>query len=114
MWIAALPMAVGIFAGSGVLTLLGRESVRLATTSEYLRLGATGVLWTIGNYGMLLLVEHLGAGRGYTIAQLSVVMNALVGIYALKDPMPGSRAARMTLAGCVVATVGGIWLGNLK
>jgi len=114
MWIAALPMAVGIFAGSGALTLLGGESVRLASKSEYLRLGATGVLWTVGNYGMLLLVEHLGAGRGYTIAQLSVVMNALVGIYALKDPMPGSRAARMTLAGCVVATVGGIWLGNLK
>ena len=79
-----------------------------------LRVGLTGVLWSVGNYGMMLLVDHLGAGRGYTIAQLSVVVNALIGIYGLKDPPPGSRAARMTLLGCVIATAGGILLGNLK
>ena len=37
-------------------------------------------LWTVGNYGMLLLVGELGTGKGYTIAQLSVVVNALMGI----------------------------------
>ena len=63
---------------------------------------------------MLLLVGELGAGKGYTIAQLSVVVNALVGIYGLKDPGPGTRAAYMTLFGCVLATLGGILLGNLK
>jgi glucose uptake protein len=114
MWIAAVPMAVGIFAGSGVLLLLGRQSPRMGTPGEYARVSATGVLWSVGNYGMLLLVGELGAGKGYTIAQLSVVVNALVGIYGLKDPKPGSRAARMTLLGCVLATLGGILLGNLK
>jgi hypothetical protein len=34
--------------------------------------------------------------------------------YALRDPAPGSRAAKMMLVGCVLATVGGILLGNLK
>ncbi|MCJ7702965.1 MAG: GRP family sugar transporter [Anaerolineales bacterium] len=63
---------------------------------------------------MLLLVDTLGAGRGFTIAQLSVVVNALVGIFWLKDPRPGSRPARLTLLGCVLATLGGILLGNLK
>jgi glucose uptake protein len=114
MWIAALPMAAGIFAGSGALLLLGRRSPRLAAPGEYARVSATGVLWSLGNYGMLLLVGELGAGKGYTIAQLSVVVNALVGIYGLKDPQPGSRAAYMTLFGCVLATVGGVLLGNLK
>jgi glucose uptake protein len=114
MWIAAAPMAAGIFAGSGVLLLLGRQSPRLGTPAEYARVTATGILWSVGNYGMLLLVGALGAGKGYTIAQLSVVVNALVGIYVLKDPRPDSRAAGMTLVGCVLATAGGILLGSLK
>lgn len=114
MWIGALPMAAGIFTGSGLLVLLGRQSPRLERRGDYWRIGATGLLWTTGNYGMLLLVGHLGAGKGYTIAQLSVVVNALVGIFLLKDPLPGSRAAGMTLIGCVLATAGGILLGNLN
>ncbi len=114
MWIAAVPMAVGIFVGSGVLLLVGRESPGMASPGDYARVSATGVLWSVGNYGMLLLVGELGAGKGYTIAQLSVVVNALVGIYGLKDPQPGTRAGYMTLLGCVLATLGGILLGNLK
>jgi glucose uptake protein len=114
LWIAALPMAVGIFAGSALLLAWSRQSPSLERLADYARVGATGVLWTAGNYGMLLLVGELGAGKGYTIAQLSVVVNAMVGIYWLKDPRPGSRAARMTLLGCVLATVGGILLGQIK
>jgi glucose uptake protein len=114
MWIAALPMAVGIFVGSGILLLLGGQSPAMRGLGEYGRVSATGVLWSVGNYAMLLLVGELGAGKGYTIAQLSVVVNALVGIYALRDPRPGTRAASMTLLGCILATLGGILLGNLK
>jgi glucose uptake protein len=114
LWVAAFPMALGIFAGSALLAALARASLRLRSRPDYLRLTATGVLWTTGNYGMLLLVGELGAGRGYTIAQLSVVVNAIVGIYALKEPVPGTRAARLTLAGCVLATIGGILLGRLN
>ncbi len=86
----------------------------MSSLGEYGRVSTTGILWTIGNYGMLLLVGELGAGKGYTIAQLSVVVNSLVGIYWLQDPRPASRAAHLTLLGCVLATVGGIVLGNLK
>ena len=79
-----------------------------------MRVCATGLLWGIGNYGMLLLVDQLGAGRGFTLSQLSVVVNGLVGIFWLKDPPARSRAGILTLAGCVLATLGGILLGNLK
>jgi glucose uptake protein len=72
------------------------------------------LLWGIGNYGMLLLVDALGAGRGFTISQLGVVVNGLIGVYLLKDPTPNSRAALLTLIGCVFATVGGILMGSLK
>jgi glucose uptake protein len=114
MWIAALPLAVGIFTGSALLALLARQPLRLDKTSDYLRVASTGLLWGIGNYGMLLLVEGLGTGKGFTISQLSVVVNALIGIYWLKDPSPKTRAAVLTLAGCVLATLGGIVFGNLK
>jgi glucose uptake protein len=114
MWVAAFPLAVGIFTGSAVLVALTRQPIRLEQTTDYLRVLATGLMWGIGNYGMLLLVEQLGAGRGFTISQLGIVVNGLTGVYLLRDPRPGSRAARLTLIGCALATLGAILLGNLQ
>jgi glucose uptake protein len=114
MWIAAFPLALGIFAGSLALAAFTRQPLRLEKASDTLRVLSTGLLWGIGNYGMLLLVGQLGAGRGFTISQLGVVVNGLIGVYVLKDPHPRSRAAILTLAGCALATVGGILLGSLK
>jgi glucose uptake protein len=114
LWVTALPLAVGIFVGSAALALLARQPLPLGRPSDYLRVGATGLLWGVGNYGSLLLIEELGAGKGFTISQLSVVVNALIGIYWLKDPRPKSRAAALTLAGCVLATIGGVVFGNIK
>jgi glucose uptake protein len=63
---------------------------------------------------MLLLIDQLGAGRGFTISQLGVVVNALMGVFLFKDPHPKSKAAILTLAGSILACVGGILLGSLK
>jgi glucose uptake protein len=114
LWVAAFPLSVGIFAGSTLLVALTRQPLRLPCISDYARVSATGLLWGIGNYGMLLLVDQIGAGRGFTISQLGIVVNGLIGVYLLKDPPPKSRAAALTLAGCVLATIGGILLGNLR
>lgn len=114
LWIAAFPLACGIFVGSALLVALTRESLKLDRGTDYLRAGSTGALWALGNYGMLLLVDCLGTGKGYTVAQLALVVNALCGIYILKDPPPKTRGARLMLAGCALATIGGIVLGTLK
>jgi glucose uptake protein len=114
LWIATFPLTIGIFVGSTALMLLGRQSPRLEKRSDYARASASGVLWGIGNYAMLLLINEIGAGRGFTIAQLAVVVNALIGVYLLKDPRPRTRAATLTLIGCVLAMIGGVVLGNLK
>ncbi len=114
VWVASWPMAVGIFVGSIVLVLLPRQSLRLDRPSYYGRVLASGVMWGIGNYSMLLLVGELGAGRGFTIAQLGIVVNALIGVYWLKEPQPKTRAAALTLAGCVLAMIGSILLGNIS
>jgi glucose uptake protein len=114
LWIASWPLAVGIFAGSVGLVALARQSPRLDRRSYYGRALLSGATWGVGNYTMLLLVGELGAGRGFTIAQLGIVVNALIGIYVLKDPRPRTRAATLTLIGCVLAMAGSILLGNIS
>jgi glucose uptake protein len=100
--------------GGTILALLSRQSWKLAASGDYFRACLTGGLWSLGNYGVLLLVGALGAGKGFTISQLSVVVGALIGIYWLHEPAPKTRAARLTFIGCVLATIGGIVLGNIK
>ncbi len=114
LWVSTLPLVVGIFVGSSLLLIPARAPIGLDRGSDYLRVCLTGLLWGVGNYGSLLLIKTLGAGKGFTISQLSVVVNALVGVFLLKDPRPGTRAATLALTGCMLATVGGVVLGNLK
>ncbi len=114
MWIGTLPLSMGMFAGSVVLMLVTRSSARLEKGSHYARVMSTGILWAIGNYGALAMMEIIGTGRGFTIAQLCVVVNAVVGVYLLREPAPGTRAARLTLVGVVIAMVGAIILGNIS
>ncbi len=114
MWVGTFPMAMGMFVGSTLLMLLAKRSPRLESSSDVLRTLLTGALWSAGNYGMLLLVGVIGAGRGFTISQISLVVNPLVSIYILKDPQPKSRASWLMLLGCVLATLGAIVLGSVK
>lgn len=114
MWVAAFPMACGMVAGSLLLVVISRKSFQLENVQAYFRSAASGLLWSCGNYGMLLLVQNLGVGKGFTISQLAVVANALCGIYILKVPEPKSRSARLALTGCVLATLGAILIPNAK
>jgi glucose uptake protein len=114
MWVAMLPVALGMFVGSCLLVVVSRLSVKLDSPSHYPRLLATGLLWGIGNYGALKMMELIGTGKGFTIAQVCVVVNALVGVFVMKNPKPGSRAAVLTLIGVAIATIGAIVLGTLK
>ena len=113
-WAGAFPLAIGMAAGGVLLALVSRGSWKLNAQSDYIRAGLTGALWSLGNYGALLLVDAIGAGKGFTIAQISLVVGALIGIYWLHESPPGTRVANRTLIGCVLAMIGGILLGNLR
>jgi glucose uptake protein len=113
-WVTSFPLAVGMLVGSAVLVVLGGRSPKLPTGGAYARALSSGVLWSVGNFSMLLLVSRIGMGRGFTIAQLCVVVNALVGILFFHEPPIRSRAARRTIIGVLLATLGGVILGNLK
>ncbi len=53
MWLLTFPMSLGIFVGSAVLVGLSRQKIFLQSPGEYVRVACTGVLWGLGNYGML-------------------------------------------------------------
>ena len=114
VWTSVLPMSVGIFLGSVLGVAIARDRISLSGKSEYMRSCLSGLLWGVGNYGSLKLMEAIGTGRGFTIAQLCVVVNALVGIYWFRQPRPGTVAARTALAGIVLAMIGGILLGGSR
>ncbi len=113
-WVSSLPFALGMFVTGVGMVIVARDPLRLEKVSDYGRVLGAGILWGIGNYTMLLLTDAIGAGKGFSISQLAVAVNALLGVYILKDPAPKTRAATYTLIGCLLAMAGGIILGNLK
>lgn len=112
--VSAFPLAIGIFTGSIIFLLAKRQVPVLKNKSEYIRVSLSGIIWGIGNYGSILLIQEIGFGQGFTLAQLGVLVNGLVGIFILKDPKPKSKAAVITFIGICVAATGGIILGNLR
>ena len=111
--VANFPLALGILAAGFALALPAGEPVRLSLRVTTVQLTA-GLLFGIGNLTLLGLVSRVGTGVGFTIAQLSLLVNASIGIWVFKVPRPGSRAANIALAGILVAGVGGGLIGAVR
>jgi glucose uptake protein len=111
--VSNFPLAVGMLAGGLALVLTGDEPVRLPAAGATANLAA-GFLFGIGNLALLGLVARVGTGVGFTIAQLSLLVNASIGIWLFKVPPPGSRAARLATAGILIAGTGGALIGALR
>jgi glucose uptake protein GlcU len=110
--VSAFPLALGILAGALALALPAGEPVKLGVRATSAQLGA-GVLFGIGNLALLALVARVGTGTGFTIAQLSLAVNASVGIWIFHVPEPGTRQARKVLAGIVIAGIGGCVIATM-
>ena len=111
--VSNFPLAVGMLGGGLALVLSDGAPVRLHARGVTAQLGA-GLLFGIGNLALLGLVSRVGTGVGFTIAQLSLLVNASVGIWLFKVPPPGSVAAKLAMAGIVIAGSGGAVIGALR
>jgi glucose uptake protein len=111
--VSNFPLALGMLGAGTVLVLCTSGPARLAPRTAGVQLGA-GLLFGVGNLTLLGLVARVGTGAGFTIAQLSLLVNAAVGIYVFKVPTPGSRPARVALTGIVLAGVGGTVIGAFR
>jgi glucose uptake protein len=114
---AGVPGASGSGSGGGGGSRAGGEAAGAAGAERagrrYTAQLAAGVLFGAGNLALLALVARVGTGAGFTIAQLSLVLNAAIGIWVFKVPLPGSRAAHRVLTGVVIAGTGGCLIGLL-
>src|SRR5689334_19553777 len=111
--VSNFPLAAGMLTGGLALALSRRAPVRLPMTGAAANLAA-GALFGIGNLALLGLVSRVGTGAGFTIGQLSLLVNASIGIWAFKVPPPGSRAAKLAMAGILIAGSGGVIIGALR
>jgi glucose uptake protein GlcU len=111
--VSNFPLALGILGGALVLVVTARDPVRIGTRAASAQLGA-GVLFGIGNLVLLTLVGRVGTGTGFTIAQLSLAVNAGIGIWLFHVPQPGTRQARRVLAGIVIAGIGGCTIAAMR
>ena len=107
------PLALGIVVAGTALVMTEGGPARLTPRGTAVQLGA-GLLFGVGNVSLLALVTRVGTGVGFTIAQLSLLVNVSVGIFVFKVPKPGSHAARVALAGIILAGIGGVAIGALK
>jgi glucose uptake protein len=106
------PLALGIVVAGTALVMTGGV-VRLSPRATSVQLAA-GLLFGIGNVSLLALVTRVGTGVGFTIAQLSLLVNVSLGIFVFKVPKPGSHAARVALTGIMLAGIGGVAIGAFK
>jgi len=111
--VSNFPLAIGIFSAALALALPAGEPARLGLRPAATQLGA-GVLFGIGDLTLLGLVTRVGTGTGFTIAQLSLLVNASIGIWAFHVPKPGTPQARKVLAGILIAGAGGCVIGAMR
>jgi glucose uptake protein len=111
--VSNFPLAIGILSAGLALALPAGEPVRLGLRPAATQLGA-GVLFGIGDLTLLGLVARVGTGTGFTIAQLSLLVNASIGIWAFHAPEPGTPQARKVLAGILIAGAGGCVIGAMR
>jgi len=111
--VSNFPLALGILGGALALALPAGEPVKLGVRAAGAQLGA-GVLFGIGNLALLALVARVGTGTGFTIAQLSLAVNAGIGIWLFHVPQPGTSQARKVLTGIVAAGIGGCVIAAMR
>jgi glucose uptake protein GlcU len=111
--VSNFPLALGILGGALALVTTAGEPLRIGARAAGALLGA-GALFGIGNLLLLTLVGRIGTGTGFTIAQLSLAVNAGIGIWVFHTPAPGTRDARRVLAGIVIAGVGGCTIAAMR
>jgi glucose uptake protein GlcU len=113
--VSNFPLAIGILSAALALTLAlpAGGPVRLSLRPAATQFGA-GVLFGIGDLTLLGLVARVGTGTGFTIAQLSLLVNASIGIWIFHVPKPGTPQARKVLAGILIAGAGGCVIGAMR
>lgn len=107
-WAAILPQGVGMF----IATLL--LSIKDHPFNKYmLRNVLAGIMWAIGNIGLLLANPLVGVAVGFSFSQMGIIISTLGGIFLLGEKK-SKKQLTFIIIGCALVIVGGVMLGFTK
>ena len=107
-WDAILPQAVGMSAAALLM------SVRDLPLNKYtVRNMLTGIMWAIGNIGLLLANPRVGVAIGFSFSQMGIIISTLGGIFILHEKKSKNQL-KFIIAGCILVIAGGVLLGITK
>ncbi|WP_050616188.1 GRP family sugar transporter [Bacillus testis] len=107
-WAAILPQAIGMFITAFILSLKKKPFNKYA-----LRNVITGIMWAIGNIGLLLANPRVGVAIGFSFAQMGIVISTLGGIFLLGEKK-SKKQLTFIIIGCALVIAGGVLLGFTK
>ena len=107
-WAAILPQGVGMF----IATLL--LSIKDNPFNKYMvRNVLTGIMWAIGNIGLLLANPLVGVAIGFSFSQMGIIISTLGGIFLLGEKK-SKKQLTFIIIGCALVIAGGVMLGFTK
>ncbi|PQD96729.1 glucose transporter GlcU [Pradoshia eiseniae] len=107
-WAAILPQGVGMF----IATLL--LSIKDNPFNKYMvRNVLAGIMWAIGNIGLLLANPLVGVAIGFSFSQMGIVISTLGGIFLLGEKK-SKKQLTFIIIGCALVIAGGVMLGFTK
>ncbi|MGM9924054.1 MAG: GRP family sugar transporter [Bacillus sp. (in: firmicutes)] len=107
-WAAILPQAIGMMAASLIISFRHQPFNKYALKNMI-----TGVMWAIGNIGLLLANPRVGVAVGFSLSQMGIVISTLGGIFLLGEKK-SKKQMIMIVIGCIFVIAGGVILGLTK
>ncbi|RYL94359.1 glucose transporter GlcU [Sporolactobacillus sp. THM7-4] len=104
-WTAVLPQSLGMFIG-GIL-ISGRGDTFNRYTGRNI---IPGLMWAIGNLGLLIATPLVGVATSFSFSQMGIVISTLGGILILKE-RKSRKQMIFVVIGCLLVVIGGICIG---
>ncbi|PLT28517.1 GRP family sugar transporter [Peribacillus deserti] len=107
-WEAVLPQSIGMAGGAFLLSMRHKPF-----TTYALKNILTGVMWAIGNLGLLLAIPRIGVAISFSMSQMGIVISTFGGIFLLGEKK-SKRQLIFVVIGSVLVIAGGVLLGVTK
>ncbi|RFU68259.1 GRP family sugar transporter [Bacillus sp. V59.32b] len=107
-WAAILPQSIGMLIGALILSVRHKPFTKYAFRNVL-----TGLIWAIGNIGLLLANPKVGVAVGFSFSQMGIVISTLGGIFLLGEKK-SKRELIFVIIGCALVIAGGVLLGMTK
>jgi glucose uptake protein len=107
-WTAILPQAIGMFIGAILLSFKHKPFNKFA-----LRNIITGLIWGIGNLGLLLSLPRIGVATSFSLSQTGIVISTFGGIFLLGEKKTKKQLVYVII-GSILIIAGGVLLGFTK